>query len=84
MGSYSKKDSGEYMRTLSKSITAFLVLNSIFWGLMSHSTHCDVAALAGIKNCPPHWVHLMIGLVSFVAAIGVSQWKYLTVGIYKY
>jgi len=72
------------MRTLSQSITAFLVLNGIFWGLMQHSIHCDVAALVGIKNCPPHWVHLMIGLLSFVAAIVVSQWNYLTVGIYKY
>jgi len=84
MGSYSKKDSREYMNTLSLIVTVFLVLNGLFWGLLSHSIHCDVAASLGIKKCPPHWVHLMIGLVSFVAAICVSQWKYLTVGIYKY
>jgi hypothetical protein len=57
--------------------TVLLTLNAIFWGLYSHDVHCKVAAAVGVKSCPPHWVHLTIGLVSFIGAIVTSQWSYL-------
>ena len=58
-----------------------LVLNGLFWGLCSHSVHCKAAAMVGVKDCPPHWVHLAIGLASFAGAIAVSQWNYLRKGL---
>lgn len=58
-----------------------LVLNGMFWGLCSHSMHCKAAAMVGVKDCPPHWVHLAIGLGSFVGAIAVAQWGYLRKGL---
>ena len=65
------------MNTASMFVTAFLLINAVFWGLGSHRTHCSVAAAMGVSNCPPHWVHLILGAASFVGAIAVSQWKYL-------
>jgi hypothetical protein len=61
-------------------ITGFLLLNAIFWGLFSHSTHCKVAGAAGLKDCPPHWVHLAIGVAAFLGAVVSAQWGYLTKG----
>ena len=61
-------------------LTGFLLLNAVFWGLFSHHLHCKVALSAGIKNCPPHWVHLTIGVASFLGAVATTQWKYLTTG----
>ena len=63
-------------------LTGFLLLNAVFWGLFSHSAHCKVAAGAGIKNCPPHWMHLATGLAAFVGAMVSAQWGYLTKGHY--
>ena len=61
-------------------LTGFLLLNAVFWGLFSHSVHCKVAGSFGLKNCPPHWVHLTIGLAAFVGAVVSAQWGYLTKG----
>jgi len=61
-------------------LTGFLLLNAVFWGLFSHDIHCKVAASAGLKNCPPHWVHLTIGVAAFLGAVVTAQWKYLMSG----
>ena len=58
-------------------LVGFLVINALFWGLFGHHTHCEVAALAGIKTCPPHWMHIGVGVVSFLGAVVVAQWDYL-------
>ena len=61
------------------SLTVFLITNAVFWGLFSHRTHCAVATwLAGDGfACPSHWVHLVMGLVSYVLAVTVSQRNYM-------
>lgn len=61
-------------------VSALLATNAIFWALFPHSIHCKVAAAAGIKSCPPHWVHLTIGVVSFLLAILTAQWTYVVAG----
>ena len=58
--------------------TVILTLNAFFWALFPHSVHCKAAAAVGVTSCPPHWVHLTIGLLSFVGATVTSQWPYLT------
>lgn len=58
-------------------LVGFLVVNAVFWGLFSHGTHCEAAALAGIKVCPPHWMHIGLGIGSFLGAVAVAQWDYL-------
>ncbi len=55
-------------------VMIFFLGNAVFWGLFPHSTHCKLAAMTGIKNCPPHWIHVyVIGLGSFIAALYLQQ-----------
>ena len=55
-------------------LVIFFVINALFWGLGTHQQHC---ALVPMKPCPPHWVHLLMGLLSFMAAVYVKQKPYL-------
>jgi hypothetical protein len=52
-----------------------LVVNACFWGLAQHGTHCSVIP-SGVP-CPPHYVHLLMSVSSFVAAVAVAQWSYV-------
>ena len=65
------------MELLKNIIVVILLLNAIFWSLFSHSDHCKVASMFGIKNCPDHWVHISIGIIFFIIAILIKQYKYL-------
>jgi hypothetical protein len=58
-------------------LVVFLVLNALFWGLASHSQHCSVASALGVSACPPHWLHLLTGVVSFIAAVVLQHKTYL-------
>ena len=52
----------------------FFVINALFWGLAPHRRHCALAGAFGIKNCPPHWVHVYVmGLGSFIIALMLVQ-----------
>ena len=68
-------------RMFSFILTVFFAANALFWGLFPHSVHCKVAAASGIKSCPPHWMHLTIGFVSFLLAILAAQWGYIVAGM---
>ena len=59
-------------------LLAFLITNALFWGLFPHSAHCkvltDVNKMIGMSfKCPSHAVHLIMGLVFFVASVYVAQ-----------
>ena len=61
---------------LKKVILFFFLVNSLFWGLASHSQHCNLAYSIGIeyKKCPPHWIHVYImGLGSFLLTLYLNQ-----------
>ena len=59
-------------------LLAFLAANALFWGLFPHASHCAlVTTLAPGITCPPHWIHLTMGLVSYLAAIYVAQRDYI-------
>jgi hypothetical protein len=59
-------------------LLVFLALNALFWGLFPHAYHCAlVTTLAPGITCPAHWIHLTMGLVSYLAAIYVSQRDYI-------
>ena len=60
-----------------KLLTIFLTINALFWGLMPHSTHCNVALKMGLKNCPPHYIHLLMGLLFYLLSVYIEQKKYL-------
>ena len=62
---------------LKKILTIFFVINALFWGLASHSTHCNLVAYFGAKGCLPHSIHLLMGLVSFIIAIYIEQMYYI-------
>lgn len=52
----------------------FLLLNALFWGLFTHKSHCQFVSYFGIKNCPPHWIHVFVmGMGSFILAVLVQQ-----------
>jgi hypothetical protein len=55
-------------------LVAFLAINALFWGLFSHSDHCQAAALF-TNSCAPHYVHVSFGVVCFLAAVVISQRK---------
>jgi hypothetical protein len=38
----------------------FCLLNVLFWGFFSHKEHCKLASKLGVKQCPPHWVHVYV------------------------
>ena len=62
---------------LQNLITTFFVINAIFWGLAGHGKHCALAANLGMTTCPPHYIHITMGLVSFLIAVYVAQRKYI-------
>jgi len=62
------------MGLLKKTLILFLVANALFWGLATHAQHCNLAAMFGMKSCPPHWVHVYVmGLGSFLLALYLRQ-----------
>ena len=61
---------------LKNLLVVFLVVNALFWGLMSHKVHCDFVALFS-NTCPSHTVHLVMGLIAFVLAVIVAQYDYI-------
>ena len=59
-------------------LLSFLIINALFWGLFPHSAHCQlvdqVSKLVNMKvECPEHKIHLLIGLVFYVASVYVAQ-----------
>lgn len=58
-------------------LVIFLAVNALFWGLADHGSHCNVARMLGVSNCPPHWVHLTTGVVAYLLALVVAQYQYL-------
>ena len=59
-------------------LVAFLLVNALFWGLAEHSQHCSLVNAVGMGiKCPPHYVHLMMGLAFFCATIYVHNKSYL-------
>jgi hypothetical protein len=54
-------------------LVLFFVINALFWGLMPHSIHCQFVSKFTNSKCPPHFVHLLIGLLSFIIAILLAQ-----------
>lgn len=59
---------------LKNIIVAFLAINALFWGLFPHSTHCAVASVF-MNSCPPHPIHVSIGVICFMLAVVISQSK---------
>ena len=48
--------------------------NALFWGFASHKQHCSLAAKLGVKQCPPHWIHVYVmGLGSFLVSLYLAQ-----------
>jgi len=66
------------MNNMKMLLVGFLLLNALFWGLGAHSQHCELAGLFGMAatDCPPHYVHLMMGLAFFCATVYVQQKSY--------
>jgi hypothetical protein len=54
----------------------FLVINAIFWGIFPHQKHCAVANTFS-TNCPPHYMHLTFGVLSFLLAVYLAQKSYI-------
>lgn len=52
-------------------------VNALFWGLLPHSIHCKALAMVSSMKCPPHSVHLVMGVVFYFAALFVAQREYL-------
>ena len=58
-------------------LTVFLAINALFWGLFPHSMHCSLLSSIGIKQCPSHIIHIVIGILFFLAAIYVRQGNFI-------
>lgn len=57
-------------------LIVFFAINAIFWSLFPHNIHCYVAKMV-VDVCPPHNIHLIIGLVSFLIAFVIAQYDFL-------
>ena len=57
------------MMNLRNVVVLVLGLNALFWGLLPHS-------VSNMK-CPPHSVHLMMGVVFYFLALYAAQQKYI-------
>jgi hypothetical protein len=57
-------------------IVLFLILNALFWGLFPHSTHCLLVSKLTSMTCPPHFVHLIMGITFFVLAVLLANLDY--------
>lgn len=69
------------MLSVKNIVIVVLVLNALFWGLYPHSSHCQVASSLGVMECPSHWIHLSMGLISFIIAIAVAQWRFIKMSL---
>lgn len=58
-------------------IVIFLVINALFWSLFTHKQHCELAKMFGMTQCPPHWLHINLGIVFFILAIVIQQRTYI-------
>ena len=63
-------------------ILGFLVLIVLFWSFFPHNAHCkflsDLNKVLGTSmKCPEHWVHLVMGIVFYLAALYYSQMEYI-------
>ena len=54
-------------------LAAFFLANAIFWGLFPHASHCAVAAMLGVTDCPSHWLHISSGVVFFLVTVVICQ-----------
>ena len=61
---------------LKEILIIFFAINAIFWSLFPHSIHCKIINVV-VDVCPPHNVHLIIGLVSFLIAFFIAQYDFL-------
>jgi len=59
--------------TLKNILLIFLIVNALFWGLFDHSMHCQLVSYF-TDNCPPHYIHLIIGVVCFMLAVYLKQY----------
>ena len=60
-----------------KLLVLFFILNALFWGLFPHEVHCQVVEGTFGTKCPSHMVHIIIGIVSFLAAVYLTQKQYM-------
>ena len=63
------------MKTL---LLTIFIANALFWGLFPHNAHC--LFLENINKvmktniqCPPHHIHLLMGIFFYLASIYISQ-----------
>tara|TARA_Y100001960_G_C14380299_1_gene683531 strand:+ start:117 stop:320 length:204 start_codon:yes stop_codon:yes gene_type:complete len=61
---------------MSRILVIFLVANALFWGLAEHSQHCYVANLIGFPGCVDHYVHLIMGVIFYLAAVYTQNKSY--------
>tara|TARA_B110001450_G_C17564765_1_gene458300 strand:- start:635 stop:976 length:342 start_codon:yes stop_codon:yes gene_type:complete len=57
-------------------LVVFLLVNSLFWGLLPHDIHTDLFVKLGIIKYPPHVVLICISIICFSVAIIISQEEY--------
>ena len=58
---------------LKNVLLVFLIINALFWGLFQHESHCRLVSYV-TNDCPPHYIHLIIGIVCFVGAVYLKQY----------
>lgn len=59
----------------------FLAASSLYWGLAPHKAHCDlvtglVKKIGMHPFCPPHYIHLAMGLAFYLSAVFINQRNY--------
>lgn len=63
--------------SLKNLAVVFFAVNALFWGLLPHSVHCKGLAMVSNMKCPPHSLHLVMGVVCYFIALYFAQRRYL-------
>ena len=59
-------------------VLTFFIANALFWGLFPHNAHCllieNINSFLKMNiNCPPHHIHLLMGLFFYILSVYMTQ-----------
>jgi hypothetical protein len=57
-------------------LIVILMLNTIIWCFVPRETYCGFVQKY-LAECPSHGLYLVVGLISFVAAVVIAQYDYI-------
>lgn len=64
-------------KLLKNILITIFAISALFWGILPHEVHCYATKNLS-EHCIPHWIHLVIGILSFLLAVFFANYEYIT------